>query len=269
MPEPHHTANAYALSPASSSLSPAAAVAAAVQAGATDAGAKVSFSVPTGNFGDILAGFYAKQMGLPIDQLVVATNKNDILHRFFASDGDYSLDKDGVAETLSPSMDIGVSSNFERFLFHTGGDDPAQMKALMDRFEKEGKLSPPDSLVAASRAQMDSASVSDAEILQTISDVYERSDGYVLDPHSAIGVAAARKTRKPNTDVPMICLACAHWAKFPDANAAALGKAKASSLTVPEPLASLHTLDTRVSSQPNDVAGVQGFIRQTLAARRS
>lgn len=81
-------------------------------------GGSVSFSVPTGNFGDILAGYYAKRMGLPIDQLIVATNKNDILHRFFAHDGDYSLDKSGVAATVTPSMDIGVSSNFERFLFH-------------------------------------------------------------------------------------------------------------------------------------------------------
>ena len=76
--------------------------------------------MPTGNFGDILAGFYAKQMGLPVEQLIVATNQNDILHRFFSSNGDYSLDKAGVAQTLSPSMDIGVSSNFERFLFHMG-----------------------------------------------------------------------------------------------------------------------------------------------------
>ena len=182
--------------------------------GAADAGKKVSFSVPTGNFGDILAGFYAKQMGLPVDQLVVATNKNDILHRFFNDKGDYTLSPDGVAETLSPSMDIGVSSNFERFLFHMGGDDPAQMKKLMDNFEKTGKLEPPDSLVAASRSHMDSASVADDEILATIADVYERGNGYVLDPHSAIGVAAARKTRKAGTDVPMICLACAHWATY-------------------------------------------------------
>ena len=182
--------------------------------GAADAGKKVSFSVPTGNFGDILAGFYAKQMGLPVDQLVVATNKNDILHRFFNDKGDYTLSPDGVSETLSPSMDIGVSSNFERFLFHMGGDDPAQMKKLMDNFEKTGKLEPPDSLVAASRSHMDSASVADDEILATIADVYERGNGYVLDPHSAIGVAAARKTRKAGTDVPMICLACAHWATY-------------------------------------------------------
>ena len=98
-------------------------------------------------------------------------------------------------------------------------------------------------------------------------EVYEAS-GYVLDPHSAVGVAAARELgSKP--DVPMVCLACAHWAKFPDANAAALGKDKSSTLVVPEPLASLHTLPTRVSSQPNDLSTVQGFIKQTLAKREA
>ena len=115
---------------------------------------------------------------------------------------------------------------------------------------------------------MDSASVPDEEILTTIADVYKEGNGYTLDPHSAIGVAAARKARKPNaTDVPMIVLACAHWAKFPDANKAAIGAEAAKSLTVPEPLASLHTLPTRVSSQPYDVKTVQGFIKETLSGR--
>ena len=208
-------------------------------------------------------------MGLPVEQLIVATNRNDILHRFFSNDGDYSLDKSGVAETLTPSMDIGVSSNFERFLFHMGNDDPAQMKQLMDTFESTGALNPPDSLLAASRAEMDSASVADDEVLKTIADVCERGNGYVLDPHSAIGVAAARKKRPAGTTTPMVCLACAHWAKFPDANRAALGKEKAAAMVVPEPLASLHKLETRVSSQPNDLAGIQKFIRSTLAARQA
>ena len=230
-------------------------------------GEKVSFSVPTGNFGDILAGFYAKKMGLPVDQLIVATNQNDILHRFFGSNGDYTLDKNGVAETISPSMDIGVSSNFERFLFHMGGDDAAQMKALMDNFEKSGALNPPDALVSACSAEMDSASVTDPEILVEINETYKKSGGYVLDPHSAIGVAAARKARTPGSTTPMICLAFAHWAKFPDANKAAIGAEAAKSLTVPEPLASLHTLPTRVSSQPYDVKTVQGFIKETLSGR--
>jgi len=229
---------------------------------------KVSFSVPTGNFGDILAGYYAKRMGLPVDQLIVATNKNDILHRFFAHDGDYSLHREGVAQTLSPSMDIGVSSNFERFLFHVGGDDAQAMATLMSNFEASGSLSPPASLVSAAQEVMSSASISDEEVLQTIADVHARADGYTLDPHSAIGVAAARRLRPSGSTVPMVCLACAHWAKFPDANARALGAEKAAALVVPEPLASLSTLDTRVSVQPYDVPTVQQFIKTTLAARK-
>lgn len=223
---------------------------------------KVSFSVPTGNFGDILAGYYAKEMGLPVDQLVVATNSNDILHRFFAA-GDYSIASSGVAETLSPSMDIGISSNFERYLFHMAGDDADAMAAMMKGFEKSGKLEAPASLVEASRAHMCSAAVPDGEVLETIKDVYEKTGGYTLDPHSAIGVAAARKTRT-DSSVPMVCLACAHWAKFPDANKSALGAGNAEKLVIPEPLASLHTLPTRVKMLPNDVKTVQGFVAQTV-----
>ena len=227
-------------------------------AGDATAGKKVSFTVPTGNFGDILAGYYAKHMGLPVDQMVVATNRNDILDRFFTK-GDYSLSPNGVAETITPSMDIGISSNFERFLFHRLGENTDEMAALMkvramrprarahlphvhaaspppphlpslspaQNFESTGDLKPSKALLEASRAEMDSASVPDEEILTTIADVYKEGNGYTLDPHSAIGVAAARKARKPNaTDVPMIVLACAHWAKFPDANKAALGAEK-------------------------------------------
>ena len=229
-------------------------------AGDATAGKKVSFTVPTGNFGDILAGYYAKHMGLPVDQMVVATNRNDILDRFFTK-GDYSLSPNGVAETITPSMDIGISSNFERFLFHRLGENTDEMAALMkvramrpapptpppphgaspplahpapslprlQNFESTGDLKPSKALLEASRAEMDSASVPDEEILTTIADVYKEGNGYTLDPHSAIGVAAARKARKPNaTDVPMIVLACAHWAKFPDANKAALGAEKVS-----------------------------------------
>ena len=227
---------------------------------------KVSFSVPTGNFGDILAGYYAKRMGLPVDQMVVATNSNDILHRFFTS-GDYSLASDGVTETVTPSMDIGVSSNFERFLFHAGGEDVDAMAGLMKRFEAEGDLKPPRALLAASQAEMDSAAVSESEILETIADVHARADGYTLDPHSAVGVAAARRTRK-DPSVPMICLACAHWAKFPAATSEALGAAPFGKLVVPEPLASLHTLPSRVESLPHSLETVQGFVKSTVASRK-
>ena len=109
----------------------------------------------------------------------------------------------------------------------------------------------------------------DAEVLETIKDVHARADGYTLDPHSAIGVAAARRVRPAGSTVPMVCLACAHWAKFPDANQLALGAEKASALKVPPVLASLDQLDTRVAPLPYDVAGVQAFIKKTLAERAS
>jgi len=225
----------------------------------------VSFSVPTGNFGDILAGYYAKRMGLPVDQLVVATNSNDILHRFF-SDGDYSVASNGVKQTISPSMDIQISSNFERFLFHQTGDDAAAMAKLMGNFEATNQLLPPAELLAAARSEMVSARVADDEVLATIKDVHARGDGYTLDPHSAIGVAAALQVgTKPG--VPMVCLACAHWAKFPAANRDALGD-KADALIVPEPLASLHKLPTRVNMLPNSLQEVQTYIKQTLAERK-
>jgi threonine synthase len=169
-------------------------------------------------------------------------------------------------------MDIGVSSNFERFLFHMLGDDSKAMAELMTRFEAEGDLKPSAALVAAARAQMDSAAVQDDEVLATIADVHAKSaaggaEAYTLDPHSAIGVAAARKVRTAGTDSPMICLACAHWAKFPDANRMALGETEASKLVVPEPLASLHTLPTRVQPLPYDVSTVQSFIKQTISKK--
>jgi len=225
---------------------------------------KVSFSVPTGNFGDILAGYYAKEMGLPVDQLIVATNSNDILHRFFATN-DYSVAETGVAETISPSMDIGVSSNFERFLFHMSGDDTATMAKLMNGFEESKNLAASEALVQACRGHMTSARVEDDAILTTIKDVHARGD-YVLDPHSAIGVAAARQVGT-TPGVPMICLACAHWAKFPDANRAALGEQAAGALVVPEELASLGELPTRVVQQPNSVEKVHEFVVQTLKER--
>jgi len=229
---------------------------------------KVSFSVPTGNFGDILAGWYAKEMGLPVADLVVATNENDILHRFFA-EGDYS--RSTVRQTISPSMDIQISSNFERFLFHMGGNDAAALAAMMGNFEGGSALQPSASLLAACRSVMTSQRVPDDEVLKTIADVHARCDGYTLDPHSAIGVAAARQHLATGaaTAAPMICLACAHWAKFADAVGSALGPEAMSSMALPEPLASLDTLDTRVKQLPNSDDAVKQYVAATVAARRS
>lgn len=171
----------------------------------------VSFSVPTGNFGDIFAGYIAKSMGLPVDQLVIATNSNDILHRCLSAN-DHS--KKELLHTLSPSMDIMVSSNFERMLFELYGRDGDKVRGLMDDF-KSGLMTLDEAELSAARTIFSSYKLTDDEVVATITAVFEKS-GYLLDPHTAIGVEAARKTRRDHT-VPMVCLATAHPAKFSDA----------------------------------------------------
>jgi threonine synthase len=180
---------------------------------------KVSFSVPTGNFGDIFAGYMAYRMGLPIDRLVLATNENDILSRYFNT-GTYSLG--AVAPTLSPSMDIQVASNFERYLYYLAADVkgvPAfqTLKAWMEQFKKSGSLTTgikDHACFAAGRGDT-------AQTLATIKKYWEQQ-GYLLDPHTAVGVAVAEQFKKP--DVPMICLATAHPAKFSEAIIRATGQ---------------------------------------------
>ncbi len=176
---------------------------------------EVSFSVPTGNFGDIFAGYLAKKMGLPISQLIVATNKNDILHRFI-SRNEYSTTE--LSHTYSPSMDILVSSNFERYLFDLFGRDSDALSEFMSRFGKD-TLSVDDQQFSDVQACFDSASVDDDQTCALIAEV-KRDVGKLLDPHTAVGVKAARDCNK-NPDIPMITLATAHPAKFGDAIAAA------------------------------------------------
>jgi len=220
---------------------------------------KVSFSVPTGNFGDILAGYYAKRMGLPVADLVVATNENDILDRFFKT-GSYS--RTACLETLSPSMDITISSNFERFLYHMAGDDAAFMKEKMTAFEATGELIGDENLVNACKAEMKSAMVPDTEVLETIG-AYEKKFGYVLDPHSAIGVAAAMKV---GTEAPkMVSLACAHWGKFPVAVEKAVGPEAMAKLSLPDTLEKLDEMETRKYVIKADEVAVKEFIINQLA----
>ena len=222
--------------------------AAALRLGAPDR--QVSFSVPTGNFGDIYAGYLAKQMGLPVDQLVVATNQNDILHRFI-SNNDYS--KTQLSKTYSPSMDILVSSNFERYLFDLFGRDSAQLTDFMLRSSKE-RLSVSESQWQAVQAVFDSASVSDETTCQVISETAAELDK-LLDPHTAIGVESGRLTRK-SPQVPMITLATAHPAKFSEAITVA-------GLDLPElpaHLADLFEREERYSVIANDLGEVSAFI---------
>jgi threonine synthase len=172
---------------------------------------KVSFSVPTGNFGDIYAGYLAQSMGLPVEQLVVATNQNDILHRCIQSN-DHS--KKSLEKTLSPSMDIMVSSNFERMLFDAYGRDGDAIRKLMDDFSG-GEMTISAKPFGVIKSLFSSYRLDDQGTADVIKSVYSTSQ-YLLDPHTAIGLEAGRKTRKKN-DVAMICLATAHPAKFPEA----------------------------------------------------
>ncbi len=178
-----------------------------------DVARRVSYSVPTGNFGDIFAGYIASRMGLPVDRLILATNRNDILYRFVAS-GSYAVG--AVHPTLSPSMDIQLASNFERYLYYLMDEDPHAVRSLMERLGRDGGFSIPEEKRRTVESLFSAASVDDAETLEQIRRTY-REAGYILDPHSAVGVRAAAGRQDT------VCLATAHPAKFPDAVREAIG----------------------------------------------
>jgi threonine synthase len=210
----------------------------------------VSFTVPTGNFGDIFAGYCARRMGLPIERLVVATNANDILRRAIET-GRYQMA--GVSPTISPSMDIQISSNFERLLFDALDRDPVRLTTLMQSLRQSGGFDLPGASLAAIRAEFSAGTTDEATTRETIRSTYAQS-AYLLDPHTAVGVNVARAERRPST--PMITLATAHPAKFPEAVAAASGIAPA----LPEWLSDLHDRTERLSVLDNDERLVQDFI---------
>ena len=216
---------------------------------------RVSFVVPTGNFGNVLAGYYAKLMGLPIDKLIVGTNENDILHRFF-SRGEYHSTE--VKETLSPSMDIQISSNFERYLYDLTGNSSKQLQLWMDEFEQSGELTVESNLQKKAQQDFASARVDDEEILSIIRKFHQDLK-YLLDPHSAVGVCAAEKIE---IQTPVICLACAHPAKFSKAIRKALGPEP----ILPEALASLQNLDTHSKTVPAEPEAVKKVMLDTLKA---
>lgn len=211
----------------------------------------VAFSVPTGNFGDIFAGYLAKKMGLPVDQLVIATNCNDILHRCISSN-DHS--KSQLQHTLSPSMDIMVSSNFERMLFDLYDRDGNAIRQLMEDF-KSGSMVLKESALARARELFTSHGVSDEVTIDVIREVFDRTE-YLLDPHTAIGVDAARKTRR-RQDIPMVVLATAHPAKFPEAVRKA---GQGADPALPHHMQDLFDREERYTVLPQDITKVQQFV---------
>lgn len=216
---------------------------------------EVSFSVPTGNFGDIFAGYLAKKMGLPIDQLVIATNSNDILHRCISSN-DHS--KNQLQHTLSPSMDIMVSSNFERMLFDLYNRDGAAIRQLMEDF-KSGSMVLEESALVKARELFTSYGVSDDVTIDVIRSVFDKT-GYLLDPHTAIGVEAARQTRR-RQDIPMVCLATAHPAKFPEAVRKA---GQDTDPELPHHMKDLFEREERFSVLPQELSQVQQYVANNL-----
>jgi threonine synthase len=210
----------------------------------------VSFTVPTGNFGDIFAGYCAKAMGLPIDKLIIATNANDILRRTMET-GRY--DMAGVSPTISPSMDIEISSNFERLLFEAAGRNGTAVLAMMDSLKQSGGFAVPDTALAAIRRDFAAAATDEAATRATIAQTLKAA-GYLLDPHTAVGFHVAQGQRHGTT--PMITLATAHPAKFPAAVKAACGVDPA----LPSWLADLYQREERLSVLANDQQAVEDFI---------
>lgn len=212
----------------------------------------VSFCVPTGNFGDIFAGYAAKQMGLPVDRLVIATNSNDILARALET-GRYEAA--GVHATTSPSMDIQVSSNFERLLFEAAGHDADAIGLMMASQLQSGSFTIPENALQKIRKDFDAGRADEQTVSATIDDVLSES-GYLLDPHTAVGVAVARAFE--TTTSPMVVLATAHPAKFPDAVESACGVRP----QLPQANKDLMKGSERFTLLPNNQNSVESFIAQ-------
>jgi threonine synthase len=220
----------------------------------------VSFSVPTGNFGNVYAGHLARAIGLPVARLAIGTNANDILARYLTS-GEMAIAP--VVPSLSPSMDIQIASNFERLLFELKGRNGAAVAAALREFRGTGVLPADEQVWRAARALFSGHRVDDPMTLATIADTYRRT-GLLIDPHSAVAVAAARAAAAATGDgTPVVALATAHPAKFPDAVERATGVRP----PPPPALAGIFDRPERVSILPNDAAAVAQFVR--ARARRA
>ncbi len=214
-------------------------------------GGPVSFSVPTGNFGNVFAGETARRMGVPVAQFVVGSNRNDILTQFF---GTGSMTIGEVSPSLSPSMDIQVSSNLERLVFDVLGRDGAKVADFMMRFRGEGTIALEADQMNLLAETWSGCSVDDRATLDTIAR-YHRVKAMTVDPHTAVGLLAGEQLRV-TTDVPMISLATAHPAKFPDAVESAIGERPA----LPDYIGDLFALQERFATLPNDLATVETFV---------
>ena len=228
---------------------------AAVRLGAPDR--PVAFSVPTGNFGDVFAGYVAAKMGLPVARLIVATNVNDILARALAT-GDYSCGP--VVETAAPSMDIQVSSNFERLLFDLGGRDAAATAGMMASFDRDKRLTLPPDMLGAAQSLFTPVRVDPDDMAMAMRWAHERC-GQVVDPHTAIGLSAARHVETDH-DTPVVTLATAHPAKFRDAVERATGIRP----TLPPRLAGLFDRQERYDVLPATLDAVRGYVLERSQA---
>jgi threonine synthase len=226
-------------------------VSAALAFGAPDR--EVAFAVPTGNFGNVLAAWAARRMGLPISHLIIGSNRNDILARFLASNDMSALP---VEPSLSPSMDIQVSSNFERLLFELLGRDGAATAETMTRFRAEGRMPVPDAAWREATSLFRGFTLDDAGTLTEIRHLWT-SAGYLADPHTAVGTAAARALAPADPAIPVIVAATAHPAKFPDAVERATGIRP----PLPARLADLYDREERFGVLPNDLGAIEAAVR--------
>ena len=215
----------------------------------------IGFSVPTGNFGDIFAGYVAAKMGLPIAELMIATNVNDILARVLDT-GIYALGE--VVATTSPSMDIQVSSNFERLLFEASDRDDALVRGLMQQLRDEKTFSLPDDVLSAMREQFAAVRINQEQMAEVMNKVKQET-GMIIDPHTAIGVGAAWRSQLDET-IPMVTLATAHPAKFPASVEQACG------IAAPEPqrVKDMMQLPERSDVLANDLSAVQSYISSKI-----
>jgi threonine synthase len=220
---------------------------------------KIAFTVPTGNFGDVYAGYVASRMGLPIDRLVVATNVNDILVRTFAT-GTYEVRE--VVATTSPSMDIQVSSNFERLLFDANGRDAQAVRALMASLAQHRRFALSASAIKELRSLFTADRANEQESAAEIR-AWAREANYCVDPHTAVALAVAEKEKR-DPSVPMVVLSTAHPAKFSDAVKAACGVTPA----LPDTLADLGRREERIVVLPADQTAVEKYVTSVSRAAR-